>query len=140
MTALPRKTASVVAVNVAPDKPPTRGEAAKGETHTSSHSFKNNLNTMHGQPLPSSFYFTKEMYRRYPHRFLRLLSYILNISKGTLFYTLSITNLNETRQRTYMICKVENPSFRFSTEIPVIIKAGKGDRRPKTIFLNGMKR
>jgi len=67
----PRKTASVVAVNVAPDEPPIRGEVAEGEAHASSHSFKNNLNTMHGQPLPSSFYFTKEIYRRYPHSFLR---------------------------------------------------------------------
>jgi len=32
-------------------EPPIRGEAAEGEAHTSSHSFKNNLNTMHGQPL-----------------------------------------------------------------------------------------
>ncbi|RLE65698.1 MAG: hypothetical protein DRJ47_04465 [Thermoprotei archaeon] len=51
MAALPGNPHPVVAVNVAPDKPPTRGEAAEGETHTSSHNIKNNLNTMHGQPL-----------------------------------------------------------------------------------------
>ncbi|RLE63887.1 MAG: hypothetical protein DRJ47_08880 [Thermoprotei archaeon] len=47
----PRQPAPYGVRNVAPDKPPTRGEAAEGEARASSHSFKNNLNTMHGQPL-----------------------------------------------------------------------------------------
>jgi len=47
---LPGNPHPVVCGNVAPDEPPIRGEAAEGETHTSSHNIKNNLNTMHGQP------------------------------------------------------------------------------------------
>ncbi|MCD6368197.1 MAG: hypothetical protein J7L38_00190 [Thermoproteales archaeon] len=48
---LPVTHAPAVAVNVAPDEPPTRSEAAEGEARARPHNIKNNLNTMHGQPL-----------------------------------------------------------------------------------------
>jgi len=48
---LPVTHAPVVCGDAAPSEPPIRGEAAEGEAHTSSHNIKNNLNTMHGQPL-----------------------------------------------------------------------------------------
>jgi len=39
---LPGNPHPVVCGDASPDDPPTRGEAAEGEAHTSSHSFKNN--------------------------------------------------------------------------------------------------
>jgi len=40
----------VAAVDTTPDEPPMEKGWLRGEARASIHSFKNNLNTMHGQP------------------------------------------------------------------------------------------
>jgi len=57
-TISPVTHAPVVAVNVAPDEPPTRGEAAEGEAHANPQNTPQFLKIMHGQPqLYSTMYF-----------------------------------------------------------------------------------